>query len=87
MRLYWLVWPQGCDGYLEKNYSIDFWSSPNTATTFFLGHPDLVLIGVDGASAFGADSTIASTSASCHFFLCVIGGAYSSRCQSTRGEH
>jgi hypothetical protein len=24
MWFYWLVWPQGCDDCLEKNYSIDF---------------------------------------------------------------
>jgi len=46
-------------------------------TTFFLGRLGLALIGTNGVSAFGVDFTIASTIASCRFFLRVIGGACS----------
>ncbi len=84
MRLYWLVWPQGCDDYLEKNCSIDFWSNPDAVTTFFLGCPGLALTGINGAIMFGVDSTIASTTASYHFFLCIARATCS---YSLHGEH
>jgi hypothetical protein len=74
---YWLVWPQGYDDYLEKNYSINFWGGLHVATTFFLGRLGLTLIDTNGAGAFGADSTITSTATSYRFFLRIAGGACS----------